>query len=224
MQVQENTLVDNNLILRSLVNESERRKAGGQFKHQGDNQAALIRKGDGPVDSFDGLTEMLSEADDSEVIHEASYHGKDHEKMVVLRMQVPSSYVVQLVSVHLEDVLPAHRVSQPPPYVNVKRHKEEYSLVATVKEPLRSDRRFLHLTEKEVQAKYGWVTFFIRKEDFSLQGWIPGISSHTSVCEGLGKQMVYLRVDRAQQQQQKPPQQAKQNVPQSVRLTLGDIL
>jgi hypothetical protein len=233
--ISDDTVIDSVFFLQCLVREVERREAVNARKgEQRDVHAfgydikipredVYLAREDGLiVQDVDGLTLLLNEVSDVELIPD--YTGKGADKLLVFQLRLPQGWFANVGAIRLED-LPEKAVQDNQPWVHPIRLKKPggYSTIRHISSrlrPFRSDRALFDLSREKVMQNYHYITVKVNKHDLTLRHWFPGVDIHT----GRGPEsFVLLGYKPHRPQQQREPQATQQPAQPTRKFTFSQL-
>jgi hypothetical protein len=147
------------------------------------------------VGSIDSLLELCSQLNDITV--ERGYHGRDHNKVVVLKCRLPEEYVARVAYIQADHI--PYRYSALDDGIVLKRmpsrHKGERGkmvLLCRQLQPVWTDRNLFEVPKKVIVENYNFVTMKIDKEGLFLREWFPGVDVNSNICASPEEQMVLV--------------------------------
>jgi hypothetical protein len=158
------------------------------------------REDDSVVKSSGQLIELVKDAVD--VVHEAAYHGRDHESVYILRVMLSDSYIARVSNVMLKDV-PERYFNQAygkdrrdglvvRSFKNRQKGKPNVLKMLCIDlEPIWTDRGVDEIHQDQY-GKYHCVSVKIKRDNLEFLGWVPGIDTQTQPCAGLEDMFVSL--------------------------------
>lgn len=232
--INDDTVIDSVFFLQCLVREVERREAVNARKgEQRDVHAFgydikipredvyLAREDGMVVQDVDGLTLLLNEISEVELIPD--YTGKGADKLLVFQLRLPAGWFASIGAIRLED-LPEKAVQDNQPWVHPIRLKKPggYSTIRHISSrlrPFRSDRALFDLSREKVIAGYHYITVKVNKYDLTLRHWFPGVDIHT----GKGPESFVLLGYKPHRPQQPQREAQAPQATQTVKLTFSQL-
>lgn len=203
---QEENTMDAGFLIRAIYNEVDRRAElpdSDTRKNAGYTSAVyrprvyVADKNNKFVSKLEQLLELASEVTD--VRHETTYSGHDHEEVIVLRLGIPQGYsarvpYVQVKHIPLKYSIPDGVIlkKMPPKHSKTGSLPSEWVLLCRELSPIYTDRRLFEIPEEEIRKNYHYLTMKIRKEDHTLKSWFPGRDINCTVCPSLEDMFVLV--------------------------------
>lgn len=214
--------LDSSLLLRCLDNELDRRTqlAGnnvaaetGEFPHAFRHRPMVFvaKVEDGnytEVKTIDQLRDLFSSV--TEIEEEDSYNGYDYKDVTVLRCTMPEGYVARVPYIRLKhmpsrymcmDAVLAKRMA---PRGNMPI---ETVILCRNLAPVWTDRNLFEVREDVIRKNYNFITVKIRKEDYTLKAWFPGVDIKTGICSSLSDE--FVRIGRHHENKRQPNPEEK---------------
>jgi hypothetical protein len=218
--------VDGEFLILCLQNEISRRKAMGGKEYR-DNPDAFwsainrpdvflsSKSGHKYVRGFEDLMTFCSSIAAEDIKLERDYTGHDHAEVCVLRVKIPQHYVARVAYIKLKHVPRRFLTSEDSVLVKMlppkkKEQRGEMALLCRELQPVWTDRNLFEISKETIQSEYGYITMKVRKEDYSVKSWFPGVDKNCNVCAGREDDFVLV----GQQYHSKPAM---------TRLTINDL-
>jgi len=144
-----------------------------------------------PVDTVDGLLELLSAVDESLLKVEGGYHGADHLTTTVVRVPLPQGYVARVPRLRLRHIPESYFSEVEPVWLDARPGRAaSVELLCGSLDPVWADKALMEVP-KEVILQYNVLTVKL-DESGSIKSWFPGLDTQSDLCTSLGDQFVLV--------------------------------
>jgi hypothetical protein len=145
-----------------------------------------------PVDTIDGLLELLSAVDETSLKIEEGYHGVDHATTTVVRVPLPQGYVARVPRLKLRHVPESYFPEVEPVWLDARPGRSAaVKLLCGSLDPVWADKALMEVP-KEVIAQYNVLTIKLDNESGTVKSWFPGPDTQSDLCASLGDQFVLV--------------------------------
>lgn len=197
--VPDSSPVDGEFLVQCLYNEMARRKdyGGRDYANNPDAFYSAInrpdvflstRQGHKFVRGFEDLLAFCSSVAAEDITRERDYTGYDHEEVVVLKVKIPQHYVARVAYIRMRHVPRRFLTSDDSVLVKMLPPKDkraqrgELAILCRELQPVWTDRNLFEIKKEVIQENYHFITMKIRKDNYTVKSWFPGVDKNCNVC------------------------------------------